>query len=58
MMQSAGSSYSTGIPQLVTGTADLVVTLPKFNANLKAAGLDKYMVEFQKQIDEWKAAKQ
>ncbi len=54
-IQAVAAQY---FPQLITGTADPVVTLPEFNAKLKAAGLDKYLQEVQKQIDEWKAAKQ
>ncbi|WP_239619124.1 DUF3502 domain-containing protein [Cohnella mopanensis] len=42
---------------LITGIADPDATLPKMNAKLKKAGLDKIMSEMQSQIDAWKATK-
>ncbi|MFE5323050.1 ABC transporter substrate-binding protein [Paenibacillus sp. NPDC056579] len=38
---------------LETGTSDPDENLPKFNAALKAAGIDKVIAEKQKQLDEW-----
>jgi putative aldouronate transport system substrate-binding protein len=42
---------------LMTGYVDPAVELPKYIADLKAAGLDKVLAEVQKQYDAWKAAK-
>ncbi|RXZ76582.1 extracellular solute-binding protein [Paenibacillaceae bacterium] len=42
---------------LENGTLDPEVNLPKFNAALKAAGLDKVIAEKQKQLDAWAANK-
>ncbi|WP_256762202.1 DUF3502 domain-containing protein [Cohnella sp. WQ 127256] len=42
---------------LITGVADPNVTLPKMNAKLKKAGMDKIIAEMQTQIDAWKASK-
>ncbi|WP_240420983.1 ABC transporter substrate-binding protein [Paenibacillus periandrae] len=38
---------------LETGTIDPEVNLPKFIAALKSAGIDKIVIEKQKQLDEW-----
>lgn len=38
---------------LLTGSVDPAVELPKLNAELKAAGIDKIIETVQKQIDEW-----
>ncbi|GAA3404818.1 ABC transporter substrate-binding protein [Paenibacillus hodogayensis] len=46
--------YSMG---LETGTLDPEEILPKFNAALKAAGIDKVIAEKQKQLDSWAASK-
>ncbi|RCW43512.1 ABC transporter substrate-binding protein [Paenibacillus prosopidis] len=43
---------------LETGTIDPTKRLPEFIAKLKAAGIDKVIVEKQKQLDAWAAAKQ
>lgn len=42
---------------LETGTVDPAEKLDEFNKKLKAAGLDKYIAEKQKQLDEWAASK-
>ncbi len=42
---------------LTSGSVDPVVYIPKCQAKLKAAGLDKVMAEAQKQYDAWKAKK-
>ncbi|MBJ6361409.1 DUF3502 domain-containing protein [Paenibacillus sp. GCM10012307] len=42
---------------LITGIADPDTELPKMNAKLKKAGLDKILSEMQSQIDAWKASK-
>ncbi|TVX95921.1 DUF3502 domain-containing protein [Cohnella terricola] len=42
---------------LITGIADPDTTLPKMNAKLKKAGLDRIISEMQSQIDAWKATK-
>lgn len=39
---------------LETGTLDPVKTLPEFNSRLKAAGIEKIIVEKQKQLNDWK----
>lgn len=41
---------------LETGTLDPAVNLPEFNKKLKAAGMDKIIVEKQKQLDAWAKA--
>ncbi|WP_341282125.1 ABC transporter substrate-binding protein [Paenibacillus sp. FSL H8-0537] len=41
---------------LMTGTVDPEVYLPRANEKFKAAGLDKIIVEAQRQLDEWRAA--
>ncbi|WP_419875416.1 ABC transporter substrate-binding protein [Candidatus Pristimantibacillus sp. PTI5] len=43
---------------LETGTVDPEKRLKEFNDKLKAAGLDKYIAEKQKQLDAWAAANQ
>ncbi len=40
-------------PSLYTGTVDPNEYLPKINAKLKAAGIDKVIAEMQKQLDDW-----
>lgn len=42
---------------LVSGSVDPTVYIPKYQAKLKAAGLDKVMAEAQKQYDAFKAKK-
>ena len=41
-------------PNLKYGMSDPDVVLPQFNKRLKAAGLDKFIAEMQRQVDEWK----
>ncbi|MBB3128192.1 putative aldouronate transport system substrate-binding protein [Paenibacillus rhizosphaerae] len=41
---------------LETGTLDPDVNLPKFNAALKSAGIDKVIAEKQRQLDAWAAS--
>lgn len=43
-------------PSLQTGAVDIDSTLQEFNQKLKAAGVDKIIIETQKQIDAWKTA--
>ena len=40
-------------PALATGSVDPEEYLPKYNAKLKEAGIDKVLKEIQKQYDEW-----
>ena len=42
---------------LISGSVDPKVYIPKCQAKLKAAGIDKVMAEAQKQYDAWKAKK-
>jgi putative aldouronate transport system substrate-binding protein len=42
---------------LETGTVDPADKLEEFNSKLKAAGIDKVIVEKQKQLDKWAATK-
>ncbi len=42
---------------LETGTIDPEQNLPKFNALLNAAGIDKVIAEKQRQLDAWAAGK-
>ncbi len=44
-------------PKLLTGSVDPETALPEFIAKLKAAGLEKYFAEIQKQLNDWKASK-
>ncbi|OWA37948.1 ABC transporter substrate-binding protein [Saccharibacillus sp. O16] len=41
-------------PGLMTGSLDVDVQLPKFNAELKQAGMDEVRDEVQRQFDEWR----
>ncbi len=43
-------------PALMTGTVDPEIELPRFLAELKAAGVDELKAVFQRQLDDWKAA--
>lgn len=45
-------------PSLMTGSVDVDTELPKFNEELKQAGLDEVRAEIQKQLDAWSASKQ
>lgn len=45
-------------PSLMTGSVDVDTELPKFNEELKQAGLDEVRAEIQKQLDAWRASKQ
>ncbi|SEO65195.1 ABC transporter substrate-binding protein [Paenibacillus sp. OV219] len=49
-----GKEFNSG---LNTGTLDPNVYLPKYIDKLKATGIDKVIVEEQKQLDAWRAAK-
>ena len=42
---------------LQAGTRDVEPLLKEYNEKLKAAGMDKFMDEMQKQIDGWKKSK-
>lgn len=42
-------------PSLMTGSLDVDGELPKFNDELKQAGIDEVRAEVQKQLDEWRA---
>jgi putative aldouronate transport system substrate-binding protein len=42
---------------LMTGYVDPETELPKYIADLKAAGIDTVQAEVQRQYEEWKAAK-
>ncbi|MGZ9584947.1 ABC transporter substrate-binding protein [Paenibacillus marinisediminis] len=43
-------------PSLMTGSVDVDTELPKFNQELRQAGIEEVRVEVQKQLDEWRAA--
>ncbi|BFH65736.1 ABC transporter substrate-binding protein [Paenibacillus azoreducens] len=43
-------------PSLMTGSVDVNTELPKFNQELKQAGLDEVRAEVQKQLDAWRMA--
>lgn len=45
-------------PSLMTGSVDVDTELPKFNEELKQAGLDEVRAEVQKQLDAWRASNQ
>lgn len=42
-------------PGLMTGSVDVDAVLPKFNAELRQAGLDEVRAEVQRQLDAWRA---
>ncbi|WP_152392775.1 ABC transporter substrate-binding protein [Paenibacillus guangzhouensis] len=42
-------------PSLMTGTVDVDSILPKFNEELKLAGIDEVREEIQKQLDAWRS---
>ncbi|MDO3412342.1 ABC transporter substrate-binding protein [Saccharibacillus sp. CPCC 101409] len=42
-------------PGLMTGSLDVETELPKFNEELRRAGIDEVKAEVQKQLDEWRA---
>ncbi|SEA67791.1 ABC transporter substrate-binding protein [Paenibacillus sp. 276b] len=42
-------------PSLMTGSVDVDRVLPKFNEELKQAGLDEVRTEVQRQLDVWRA---
>ena len=42
-------------PSLMTGSLDVDAELPKFNDELKQAGIDEVRAEVQKQLDDWRA---
>jgi len=42
-------------PGLLTGSVDVDAILPKFNAELRQAGLDEVRAEVQRQLDAWRA---
>ncbi|OME77143.1 ABC transporter substrate-binding protein [Paenibacillus sp. FSL A5-0031] len=44
-------------PSLMTGTVDVDTILPKFNEELKLAGIDEVRKEIQKQLDEKRSSK-
>jgi len=52
-INNALNQYQNG---LETGTLNPDKELPKFLDKLKSAGIDKYLAEVQKQLDEWVAA--
>jgi ABC-type glycerol-3-phosphate transport system substrate-binding protein len=43
-------------PSLMTGSVDIDTELPKFNQELKQAGIDEVQAEVQKQLDAWRIA--
>ncbi|WP_422661071.1 ABC transporter substrate-binding protein [Paenibacillus sp. EC2-1] len=43
-------------PSLMTGSVDIDSILPKFNAELKHAGIDEVRTEVQRQLDAWRGA--
>ncbi|GIP26583.1 ABC transporter substrate-binding protein [Paenibacillus sp. J23TS9] len=43
-------------PSLMTGSVDVDMILPKFNEELKLAGIDEIRQEVQKQLDAWRGA--
>ncbi|EGG34866.1 DUF3502 domain-containing protein [Paenibacillus sp. HGF5] len=41
-------------PSLMTGSVDVDTILPKFNEELKLAGMNDVIQEVQKQLDAWR----
>lgn len=55
-MQNIQMVWEKYFPSLMTGSVDIDVELPKFNEELRQAGLDEVRVEVQRQLDAWRAA--
>lgn len=45
-------------PSLMTGSVDVDTILPKFNAELRKAGIEEVRQEAQRQLDEWRKLRQ
>lgn len=45
-------------PSLMTGSVDVDTILPKFNEELKQAGMDEVRQEVQKQLDAWRSQRE
>ncbi|WP_339322934.1 ABC transporter substrate-binding protein [Paenibacillus sp. FSL W8-0194] len=55
-MQNIEMVWQKYYPSLMTGSVDIDTELPKFNQELKQAGIDKVRAEVQKQLDAWRMA--
>lgn len=55
-MQNIKMVWQKYYPSLMTGSVDVDTELPKFNEELKQAGLDEVRAEVQKQLDAWRAS--
>jgi len=53
-MQNIEMVWQKYYPSLMTGSVDVNTELPKFNQELKQAGLDKVKAEVQKQLNAWR----
>lgn len=57
-MTAVQNAYNEYMPAILSGAADPDEFLPKAMEKFKQAGLDRILVEMQKQYDAWRAAKQ
>ncbi|WP_068784572.1 ABC transporter substrate-binding protein [Paenibacillus phocaensis] len=55
-MQNIKMVWQKYYPSLMTGSVDVDTELPKFNEELKQAGLDEVRAEVQKQLEDWRAS--
>jgi hypothetical protein len=55
-LQNIAMVWQKYYPSLMTGSVDVDTELPKFNQELKQAGLDEVRAEVQKQLDAWRMA--
>ncbi|MNM84735.1 hypothetical protein D3C81_968330 [compost metagenome] len=55
-MQNIKMVWQKYYPSLMTGSVDVDTELPKFNEELKQAGLYEVQAEVQKQLDAWRAS--
>ncbi|MBM7565202.1 ABC-type glycerol-3-phosphate transport system substrate-binding protein [Paenibacillus sacheonensis] len=56
-MQNVQMVWDKYFPSLMTGSVDVDTELPKFNRELRQAGVDELRAEVQRQLDAWRAAR-
>ncbi|MCC3377404.1 ABC transporter substrate-binding protein [Cohnella sp. REN36] len=55
-MQNIQMVWEKYFPSLMTGSVNVDSVLPKFNQELRQAGIDEVRSEVQRQLDDWRAA--
>ncbi|QHT63675.1 ABC transporter substrate-binding protein [Paenibacillus lycopersici] len=55
-MENIQMVWNKYFPSLMTGSVNVDTVLPKFNQELKQAGIDEVRIEVQRQLDAWRAA--